>query len=105
MIHSTTSAAAVSCPLVSSFVPHISFHAIRLISRPNRPQICPTSHPNLVTFAHALHKEAERVLQRMDDVAKGREVPPEYNEPIFPEIPPEFYGNAKRGGKKGRGKK
>ena len=58
------------------------------------------AHPNLVTFAHALHKEAERV-----DVAKGREVPPEYNEPVFPEIPPEFYGNAKRGGKKGRGKK
>ncbi len=54
---------------------------------------------------HALHKEAERVLKQMDDVAKGREVPPEYNEPVFPEIPPEFYRNAKRGGKEGRGKK
>jgi hypothetical protein len=41
----------------------------------------------------------------MDDVAKGREVPPEYNEPVFPEIPPKFYGDAKKGGKKGRGKK
>ncbi|KAL3778828.1 hypothetical protein HJC23_002885 [Cyclotella cryptica] len=49
--------------------------------------ICPTTHPNLVTFAHALHKEAERVLQRMDDVAKGREVPPEYNEYRFPRNP------------------
>ncbi len=38
--------------------------------------ICPQSHQNLVAFAHALHSEANRVVQRMDDVAKGREIRP-----------------------------
>jgi len=45
--------------------------------------ICPTSHPNLVSFAYALRQEADRVVQHMDDVAKGQEVPPDNNEPIF----------------------
>ncbi len=38
--------------------------------------ICPTKHPNLVAFVHALHREADHVIQRMDNVAKGREQPP-----------------------------
>ena len=58
--------------------------------------ICPTSHPNLVSFAHALRQEADRVVQRMDDVAKGQAIPPDYNQPEFPQIPPEFYANKKK---------
>jgi len=72
--------------------------------------IFPASHPNLVSFAHALHQEADRVVQHMDDVAKGREVPPDYNEPVFPQIPPELYADkmkatARKGTRKGRSKR
>jgi hypothetical protein len=71
--------------------------------------ICPTSHPNLVSFVHALKKESERVEQRLDDVAKGREVPPVYDEPIFPDIPDDFYlsepDEKPKAKKRGKGKK
>ena len=74
--------------------------------------ICPQSHPNLVAFAHALRSEADRVVQRMDDVAKGREIPPDYSEPCFPDIPHDFYQDkepekpkAKKVAKKGRSRK
>jgi hypothetical protein len=73
--------------------------------------ICSQSHQNLVDFAHALHSEANRVVQRMDDVAKGREIHP-YSEPCFPDIPHAFYQEkqprkpkAKRVAKKGRSRK
>ncbi len=33
--------------------------------------ICPTSHTTLVSLAHALRQQADRVVQDMDDVAKG----------------------------------
>ncbi len=46
--------------------------------------ICLDSHPNLVAFVHALYKEADRVVQWMDAVSKGREIPPHYNEHFPP---------------------
>ena len=58
--------------------------------------ICPTKHPNLVAFVHALCKEADRVVQQMDDVSKGREIPSQYNEPVFPQIPADFYSDVKK---------
>ena len=33
--------------------------------------ICPTGHPNHVSFAHALRQEVDRVVQCLDVVAKG----------------------------------
>ena len=51
----------------------------------------PTSHPNLVTFVHALQKQVDKVLARMKNINKGREDPPNYAEPIFPEIQSEFW--------------
>ncbi len=53
--------------------------------------IFPTAHPNLVTFVQALWKEVDRVLARIENIDKGREDPPEYAEPIFPEIPSKFW--------------
>jgi hypothetical protein len=58
--------------------------------------ICPTSHLNLVSFAHALRQEVDRVVQCLDVVAKGREVPPDYNELVFLEIHPDFYSDEKK---------
>ncbi len=71
--------------------------------------ICPTSHPNLLTFARALYQEADRIVQWMDDVAKGHETPPDNSDPLFPKIP-EFYNNnkkqsAKEGPRKGCNKR
>ena len=51
---------------------------------------CPTKHPNSVAFVHALCGEADCVIQRMDNVAKGREQPPCYNELVYPELTPAF---------------
>ena len=48
--------------------------------------ICSNSHPNFVAFVHALCKQADRDVQRMDNVSKGREIPPQYNEPVFPKF-------------------
>ena len=52
--------------------------------------IVPTNHPNLVTFTHALHKEANCVIQRMEDIDKCRENAPDYDDPVFSNIPDEF---------------
>ena len=52
--------------------------------------IVPSSHPNLVVFAHALREEAKSVSQRLEDVRKGREVAPTYST-SFIEIPKEFH--------------
>ena len=52
--------------------------------------IVPTDHPNLVIFVQALQKEVDRVLARTENIDKGREDPPEYAEPVFPEIPSNF---------------
>eukprot|EP00804_Cyclotella_cryptica_P019805 CCRYP_009698-RA/>CCRYP_009698-RA protein AED:0.16 eAED:0.16 QI:838/1/1/1/0/0/5/278/686 len=41
--------------------------------------------------SNALRKEVDRVLVRMENIDKGREDPPEYAVPIFPEIPSEFW--------------
>ena len=38
-----------------------------------------------------LREEADRIVQRLEDVDKGREVPPDYLEPVFPTIPDEFW--------------
>ena len=58
--------------------------------------ICTNRHPNLVAYIHALCKEADRVVQRMNDVSKGREIPAQYNEPVFPQIPADFYSDDKK---------
>ena len=52
--------------------------------------IVPSSHPNLVVFAHALREEAKSVSQRLEDVRKGREEAPTYST-SFIEIPKEFH--------------
>ncbi len=52
--------------------------------------IVPSSHPNLVVFAHALREEANSVSQRHEDVRKGREEAPTYST-AFIEIPKEFH--------------
>ena len=72
--------------------------------------ICRTSHPNLVSFAHALRQEADRVVQHINDVTKDQEIPPDYNEPVFSQIPPEFDADnkkatARKGTRKGRSKR
>ena len=43
-----------------------------------------TDHPQLVAFVIILHDEADRIVQRLEDVDKGREQPPKYLEPVFP---------------------
>jgi len=53
--------------------------------------IVPTSHPNLVTFTHALREEANRVIQRKEDIDKGQENALDYDDPVFPNIPEEFW--------------
>ncbi len=45
-----------------------------------------TDHPQLVAFVIILCDEADRIVQRLEDVDKGREQPPKYLEPIFPNI-------------------
>ena len=45
----------------------------------------------MVTFVQALWNDVDRVLARMENIGKGREDPPEYAEPIFLEIPSEFW--------------
>jgi len=42
----------------------------------------------------------------MDDVAKGHKTPPDYSDPLFSKIPPEYYNdnnkpNTKEGPRKG----
>lgn len=73
-------------------------------------RICSTSHRSLLTFAHAIGQKADRIVEQMDDVAKGRETPPDYSDPVFPKIPPEFYNDnkkqsAKEGPRKGCNKR
>jgi hypothetical protein len=46
-----------------------------------------TDHPQLVAFVIILRDEADCIVQRLEDVDKGREQPPEYLEPVFPKIP------------------
>ena len=53
--------------------------------------ILPSHHPNLISFAKAVRDEADRVIQRMENIDKHREIPLSYNEPVFPEIPDEFW--------------
>ena len=61
-----------------------------------------TDRPQLVAFLIILCDEADRIVQRLEDVDKGREQPPEYLEPVFPKIPDEFW--EKIGVKKAKGK-
>ena len=49
-----------------------------------------TDHPQLVASVIILFDEADRIVQRLEDVDKGREQPPQYLEPVFPKIPDEF---------------
>jgi hypothetical protein len=63
-----------------------------------------------VTFAHALHQEADRIVHRIDDVAKGLKTLPDYSDHVFPKIPSEFYNDnkkqrSKEGTRKGHSKR
>lgn len=51
----------------------------------------PTDRPALVGFVVTFREEADRVVQRLEDIDKGREVPPDYVEPVFPTIHDEFW--------------
>ena len=53
--------------------------------------IVATNHPNLVTFTHALREEVNRVIQRMEDIDKGQENGPDYDDPVFPNTTNEFW--------------
>jgi hypothetical protein len=44
--------------------------------------------------------ETDRVIQKMEDIDKRREIPHEYFEPVFPEIPEEFWQKVDGGSKK-----
>jgi hypothetical protein len=44
----------------------------------------------LVSFAKAIQDEADQVIQRMENIDKHCEIPLNYDEPVFPEIPDEF---------------
>ncbi len=58
--------------------------------------------PKSSLFWHALRQEADRIVQRMDDVAKGHETPPAYSDPVFSKIATEFYfDNKKQSAKEG----
>ena len=48
------------------------------------------NHANLDTFTHALHEEANRVIQKMKDIDKSQKNAPDYDDPVFPNIPDEF---------------
>ena len=52
--------------------------------------ILPSHHPNLVSFAKAIRDEADQVIQRMENIDRHCEIPPNYNEPVFSEIAYEF---------------
>ncbi len=52
--------------------------------------IVPSSHPNLVVFAHELREEATSVSQHLEDVRKGHGKAPTYST-SFIEIPKEFH--------------
>jgi hypothetical protein len=61
-----------------------------------------SDHSQLVAFVIIVHNETDRIVQRMEDVDKGRDQPPEYLEPVFPKIHDEFWD--KVGVKKAKGK-
>jgi len=71
-----------------------------------------TDHPQLVALVIILCDEADRIVQGLKEVNKGKEQPPEYLEPVLPIIPNEFWdkidvkkAKGKTGGKrKGRAK-
>jgi hypothetical protein len=52
--------------------------------------IFPSAHPSLVLFAQSLKNEVDEVIQRIENVKKGREVPPDLRGSHFPPIPPEY---------------
>ena len=49
-----------------------------------------TDQPQLVAFVIILCDEADRIVQRLEDVDKGRDQPIEYLEPVFPKISDEL---------------
>lgn len=53
-------------------------------------QVFPSKHPSLLCFAENLRKEMDRIIQRIENVRKGREDPPTYQETTFPPIPQEY---------------
>jgi hypothetical protein len=59
-------------------------------------------HSQLVAFVIILQDEADRIVQRLKDVDKGREHPPQHLKHVFPKIPDEFWD--KVGVKKAKGK-
>jgi hypothetical protein len=49
--------------------------------------MCSCIDQNLVSFSKVIHGEGDRVIRGVEDIVKSREDPPDYQEPMFPEIP------------------
>lgn len=58
----------------------------------------------MTNFVATLKKEADRVVQRVDDVRKKREKPPVHKEVELPPIPDDYWSYAGIGKKKRRTK-
>merc|ERR1719221_1732781 len=67
-------------------------NALERYNRHMKYKVFPTMHPSLVMFGEMLEEEADRQVERVEDVRKGRELPPEPKGASFPEIP-EAYDN------------
>ena len=58
-----------------------------------------------VVFADALHEEADNLVQRLEDVDKRRDISLDYSNPVFPQIPGEFWEKVNRENNKTAGKR
>ena len=52
--------------------------------------IFPSKHPSLLCFVQCLREEMDRQIRRIENVRKGREDPPVYEETTYPSIPEEY---------------
>ena len=70
--------------------------------------IFPSKHPSLPCFVQCLREEMDRLILCLENISKGREDPPVYQETSFPDIPEEYhsfrpYLKDKKRSKKGSG--
>ena len=52
--------------------------------------VFPCVHPPLAVFVSCLNTEAKRVVEKIDDVRKGRDEPAPHKDAYFPPIPEEY---------------
>lgn len=52
----------------------------------------PNAHPSLVVFADTLKEKVDETILRIENVRKGREIPPVLKGATFPPIPEDFHG-------------